>query len=96
MGEFGEVRQVINDAEGDIQQELTNGSGNPLLACFGSVLANIRSTLEIHNDCNAAQPIHARLDEIVTRRNQMKEEHGWDPPQAIKEALLGDLKKLLE
>ncbi|MDD3896993.1 MAG: hypothetical protein PHU04_04120 [Candidatus Peribacteraceae bacterium] len=91
-----ETRQAIDNAEQDIQRELTNGSGNPWLACFGSILAHIRSTLEIHYDGDAALPIHARLDEIVTKRNQVKEEYGWDPPQAIQEVLLGDLKRILE
>jgi hypothetical protein len=95
MNGLDTVQQIIDRAETSIQEELDSGAGNPWLACFVSVLAMLRSTFEINSDGRTPEPYDTRIRMILSRKEEVQQQYGWDPPREIKQDLLNQLKDLL-
>jgi len=88
-----EIQWAIDDSDTSIQQELTR-TGNSWLECFGTRLQVILLRVERYGG-ESAEQIRARLDTLRTKFARMKDDMGGDPSQQIKDALLNDLKNLL-
>lgn len=95
MGQFDKLRAIIASAEDSIQQEIDRGSGNPWLACFRTVVTTIRLTLEVSRP-NNAPAIHGRIDGLLTRVSELQDAQNHNPVAEVKDALLVDLRMLLE
>jgi hypothetical protein len=96
MRTLNDLRSVIAEVEPAIQRELTNGSGNPWLACFNTRLTTFRSTLELCYDIAEPEPIHNRIDQLRARKNELQQAHGWNPPEDIRTSLLDEFRQLLQ
>ena len=95
MTTIDDLRSIIDGAEAAIQREMTNGSGNPWLACFNTRLSLFRVTLELCDEVADPQAIHTRIDVLRTRSSEIQQTHNWNPPNDIKDSLMNDFRQLL-
>lgn len=95
MRGLADLQNVIDTAEAELQRELTGGSGNPWLAYYSTRLTVLRSTIELARGIDNAAMLHGRIDTLNRRIGEVKQHHGWDPPDIIKTELLGAMKNVL-
>ena len=84
----------MTSAESDISAELER-SDNPWLACYVTRLTALRSTLEL-SPLKEDATFHGRLDVLMTKKDEVLERHGWNPPQIIRDELIKGIQNLLE
>ncbi len=90
-----ELQRVLDEAETKITAELTGGSGNPWLACFTTRLVLFNAKLS-HLEEAKDEKLHARVALLFEKKDHVRHQHGWNPPQEIKDELIGSLKNLLK
>jgi hypothetical protein len=88
------LREVINNAESELLEELQR-STNPWLACYTTRIAALRTTLEL-SPHRKNSTLNARIDELLTKREQVRGQYGWDPPKNIQDELMKGIKSLLD
>ena len=87
------LQQVIDTAEAGIAAELQR-SDNPWLACFTTQIAYFRCKADRLSVPNV-EVLQLRVDELWLRREEVKQQYGWDPPPEIRDELMRRLRDLL-
>lgn len=97
MTTLDHLKSILKNVDSDIQEELSNGSDNPWLACFNTRLSVFRLALELcDEDKLETAPIHSGIDKLRTQKNIIQAQHAWDPPDNIKRELIDKFKELLQ
>jgi len=89
-----ELWEVIDSAESDLLAELQR-SNNSWLACYVSRLVVLQTTLALSPHRKDSR-LHGRIDKLLIKKEEVRKQYGWDPPQNIRDELMKGIKSLLD